>query len=70
MFNFPTNIRLPGFRVGQTDDDETDTQTGDSTPRFAVPPLGCDSSGKAIQAAPAIQHPTSFMAVRLPPTAP
>ena len=59
MFNFPTNIRLPGFRVGQTDD-QPDQDTG-TTPGFAVPANGYDSGGDARQAAEAT-GPSSWVA--------
>ena len=48
MFNFPTNIRLPGFRVGLPDD-PPDQDTGTS-PGFAVPADGYDSGSDAHQA--------------------
>jgi hypothetical protein len=51
MFNLPTNIRLPGFRVGLPDDPPgLNTET---VPGFAVPALGYDPDGNAIQTAQA-----------------
>jgi len=51
MFNFPTNIRLPGFRVGLPDD-SPDQNTG-TAPGFAVPAGGYDADGNALQTAQA-----------------
>jgi hypothetical protein len=51
MFTLPTNIRLPGFRVGLPDDppdQNTETAAG-----FAVPAGGYDPDGNAIQTAQA-----------------
>ena len=45
MFNFPTSIRLPGFRVGLRDD-QPDPDTG-TTAGFAVPAGGYDPDGNA-----------------------
>ena len=41
MFNFPTNMRPPGFRVGPSGEPETD----EATPGFAVPEGGYGPSG-------------------------
>jgi hypothetical protein len=51
MFNLPTNIRLPGFRVGLPDDPPG--QNTETVPGFAVPALGYDPDGNAIQTAQA-----------------
>jgi hypothetical protein len=51
MFNLPTNIRLPGFRVGLPNDPPG--QNTETTPGFAVPALGYDPDGNAIQTAQA-----------------
>jgi hypothetical protein len=51
MFNLPTNIRLPGFRVGLSDD-PPDRST-ETAPGFAVPALGYDPDGNALQTAQA-----------------
>ena len=52
MFNLPTNIRLPGFRVGLPDDPPD--QNAETVPGFAVPALGYGPDGNPIQKAPAI----------------
>jgi hypothetical protein len=51
MFNPPTNIRLPGFRVGLPDDPPD--QNTETIPGFAVPALGYDPYGNALQTAQA-----------------
>ncbi|HEY6717100.1 MAG TPA: hypothetical protein VI232_12240, partial [Reyranella sp.] len=51
MFNLPTNIRLPGFRVGLSDDPPD--QSTETAPGFAVPALGYDPDGNALQTAQA-----------------
>jgi hypothetical protein len=51
MFTLPTNIRLPGFRVGLPDD-PPDQNTGTAA-GFAVPAGGYDPDGNAIQTAQA-----------------
>lgn len=51
MFNLPTNIRLPGFRVGLPDDPPG--QNTETAPGFAVPALGYDPDGNPIQRAQA-----------------
>jgi hypothetical protein len=49
MFNLPTNIRLPGFRIGLPDDPPD--QNTEAAPGFAVPALGYDPDGNARQTA-------------------
>jgi hypothetical protein len=49
MFNFPTNLRPPGFRVGPSGEPETD----EATPGFAVPEGGYGPSGNPLQTTPA-----------------
>jgi hypothetical protein len=51
MFNLPTNIRLPGFRVGLPNG--LPDQNTETAPGFAVPALGYDPDGNALQAAQA-----------------
>ena len=50
MFNFPTNMRPPGFRIGPSGEPETD----EATPGFAVPAAGYDPSGNPLHPTPAI----------------
>ena len=44
MFNFPTNMRPPGFRVGPSGEPETD----EATPGFAVPEGGYGPSSSNV----------------------
>jgi hypothetical protein len=50
MFNLPTNMRPPGFRIGPSGEPETD----EATPGFAMPEGGYGPSGNPLQATPAI----------------
>ncbi len=48
MFNLPTNVRLPGFRVGPPDDPrDQGGATEDPVPGFAVSTAGYASDGSA-----------------------
>ena len=51
MFRLPPNIRLPGFRVGLPDDPSD--QNSETVPGLAVPALGYDPDGNALQTAQA-----------------